>query len=101
MVVRGAGITGAGVLLTQVITFASYIVLARLAGPAVFGTFAAAWTLVGFSTIFVESGMSAALIQRRDRLEEAASTAVVVHVRRRSRLERAGTRPLARAWFLL
>jgi PST family polysaccharide transporter len=77
VVVRGAGITGAGVLLTQVITFASYIVLARLAGPAVFGTFAAAWTLVSFSTIFVESGMSAALIQRKDRLEEAAATAVV------------------------
>ena len=77
VVVRGAGITGAGVLLTQVITFASYVVLARLAGPAVFGTFAAAWTLIGFSTIFVESGMSAALIQRKDRLEEAAATAVV------------------------
>ena len=76
-VVRGAGITGAGVLLTQVITFASYAVLARLAGPAVFGAFAAAWTFVGFSTIFAESGMSAALIQRKDRLEEAAATAVV------------------------
>ena len=71
-----AGITGAGVLLSQVVTFASYIVLARLAGPAVFGTFAAAWTIVGFSTIFAESGMSAALIQRKDRLEEAAATAV-------------------------
>jgi PST family polysaccharide transporter len=70
-------VTGAGVLLTQLITFASYAVLARLAGPAVFGTFAAAWTIVGFSTIFVESGMSAALIQRKDRLEEAAVTAVV------------------------
>jgi O-antigen/teichoic acid export membrane protein len=76
-VVRGAGLTGAGVLMTQVITIASYAVLARLAGPAVFGAFAAAWTLVGFSTIFVESGMSAALIQRKDRLDEAAATAFV------------------------
>ena len=76
-VIRGAGVTGAGVLLTQVVTIASYAVLGRLAGPAVFGAFAAAWTLVGFSTIFVESGMSAALIQRNDRLDEAAATAVV------------------------
>jgi PST family polysaccharide transporter len=76
-VVRGAGFTSAGVLLTQVITLTSYAVLARLAGPAVFGAFAAAWALVGFSTIFMESGMSAALIQRKDRLDEAASTAVV------------------------
>jgi PST family polysaccharide transporter len=76
-VIRGAGVTGAGVLLTQVVTIVSYAVLGRLAGPAVFGAFAAAWTLVGFSTIFVESGMSAALIQRKDRLDEAAATAVV------------------------
>jgi O-antigen/teichoic acid export membrane protein len=56
---------------------ASYVVLARLAGPKVFGTFAAAWILLSASSLFVESGMSAALIQRKDRLHEAAATAVV------------------------
>ena len=77
VVVRGAGITGAGVLLTQVITFVSYIAFARLASPHVFGTLAAGWTIVGVSAFLVESGMSAALIQRKDRLEEAAATATV------------------------
>ena len=74
---RGAGLTGAGYVLTQTITFASYIALARLATPEVFGAFAAAWTLVGVSSFLVESGMSSALIQRKDRLDEAAATAVV------------------------
>ena len=76
-VVRGAGLTGAGNLLTQVLTFASYVVLARLASPEVFGTFAAGWTIVGVSSFVAESGMHSALIQRQDRLEEAAATATV------------------------
>jgi O-antigen/teichoic acid export membrane protein len=76
-VIRGASLTGAGYLLTQVITFASYVALARLAGPHVFGTLAAAWTIVGVSAFVAESGMSSALIQRRDRLQEAAATATV------------------------
>jgi PST family polysaccharide transporter len=59
------------------VTLASYVVLARLAGPPVFGAFAAAWILVGVGTFFAESGMSAALIQRSDRLDEAAATAML------------------------
>lgn len=51
--------------------------MARLAGPATFGAFAAATALPGFTSLFAESGMQAALIQRRDRVEEAAATAVV------------------------
>jgi PST family polysaccharide transporter len=77
IVVRGASFTGAGYVLTQVVMLVSYIVLARLAGPSVFGAFAAAWILVGVGTFFAESGMSAALIQRQDRLDEAAATAML------------------------
>jgi O-antigen/teichoic acid export membrane protein len=77
VVVRGATFTGAGYVLTQAITLVSYVILARLAGPAIFGAFAAAWIIVGVGTLLTESGMSAALIQRNDRLEEAAATAVV------------------------
>ncbi len=51
--------------------------MARLAGPAVFGAFAAATALPGFASLFAESGMQGALIQRRDRIEEAAATAVI------------------------
>jgi O-antigen/teichoic acid export membrane protein len=77
VVVRGAGFTGVGYVLTQVVTLAAYVVLARLAGPAVFGAFAAAWVLIGVSGFLTESGMSAALIQRSDQLDEAASTAML------------------------
>jgi O-antigen/teichoic acid export membrane protein len=77
VVVRGASFTGVGSILTQVVTLASYIVLARLAGPSVFGAFAAAWILVGVSTLLAESGMGAAIIQRSERLEEAAATAML------------------------
>ena len=51
--------------------------MARLAGPEVFGAFAAATALPGFASLFAESGMQGALIQRRDRIEEAAATAVI------------------------
>ena len=74
---RGASIAGAGFALTQAIGLGFYIVMARLAGPAVFGAFAAATALPGFASLFAESGMQGALIQRRDRIEEAAATAVI------------------------
>lgn len=76
-VVGGAGLTTAGVVLSGLLTLASYLVLARLAAPEVFGAFAAASIALGAGGIFVESGMLAALIHRRDRLEEAANTAFV------------------------
>jgi PST family polysaccharide transporter len=53
----------------------AYIVLARLISPANFGLFAAASVVTGVGGLFAESGMMSALINRRDRLEEAASTA--------------------------
>src|SRR5438034_9526693 len=76
-VVRGVGLAGAGFLLTQALTFGSYLALARLAPPQDFGRFAAGSIVVGFGLLVSESGMLGALIQRRDRLEEAASTAFV------------------------
>jgi PST family polysaccharide transporter len=75
--VRGAGVTASGYLLTQLLTLGSYIAFARLAAPEVFGTLAAGWTIIGVSAFLAESGMNAALIQRQDRLEEAAATATV------------------------
>jgi PST family polysaccharide transporter len=74
-VVRGASVGSAGIFLKQALTLAVYIVLARLAAPEVFGTWAAASILAWFGGLFVESGMTAALIYRQDRLEEAANTA--------------------------
>jgi PST family polysaccharide transporter len=76
-VVRGAGLAGAGYVIGQILTLGFYVVLARLASPDDFGEFAAGSVLVFVGLLFSESGMMAALIQRRDRMDEAASTAVV------------------------
>jgi O-antigen/teichoic acid export membrane protein len=77
IVVRGAGIAGAGYVISQVISFAAYLTLARLLTPSEFGVFAAAIVLVGVGQVVGESGMLAALIQRRDELDEALETAFV------------------------
>lgn len=74
-VARGATVATVGSLFSKTLTLAVYVALARLAPPETFGTFAAASVLVWFGALFVESGMTAALIHRRDRIEEAASTA--------------------------
>lgn len=76
-VLRGVGLAGSGYLLTQAITLATYLVLARLAAPLAFGQYAEAAVLVGVGLLFTESGMLAALIQRRARIEEAANTALL------------------------
>jgi len=73
--VRGARLALAGYVVSRGILFFVYVVLARLITPADFGRYAAASVVVGVGVLFAESGMMSALIQRRDRLEEAASTA--------------------------
>jgi O-antigen/teichoic acid export membrane protein len=76
-VVRGVGWAGSGFVLARGITLAAYIALARLITPAELGYFAAGSILVGFAGLFAESGMAAAVIHRRDRVDEAAATATV------------------------
>lgn len=55
----------------------AYVVLARLATPGEFGTFAAAAILVTAGTFLTESGMTAALVQRRGEIDSAAATALI------------------------
>jgi PST family polysaccharide transporter len=76
-VLRGVGLAGSGFALTQLITLATYLVLARLTSPLAFGQYAEAAVLVGVGLLFTESGMLAALIQRRERIAEAANTALI------------------------
>jgi PST family polysaccharide transporter len=73
--VRGASLASGGFFATQVIVLGSYIVLAHLAPPRVFGVFAAAGVIAALGSIVVESGMTAALIHRSGDLEAAAATA--------------------------
>lgn len=76
-VVRGVSLAAAGYIAAQVLNLGFYVALARLLEPTDFGEFAAATVLVGFTLLLTESGMASAVIQRRGRLEEAASTATV------------------------
>jgi|GEM_PF-1200561 len=76
-VVRGASLAAVGYALTVATTLGFSLVLARLLDPADFGHFAAGSILLGIGMLFTDSGMLAALIHRRDRIDEAASTAVV------------------------
>ena len=75
-VVRGVSLAAAGYLLAQALNLAFYVVLARLLSPTDFGEFAAATVLIGLTLLVTESGLTSAVVQRRDRVEEAASTAV-------------------------
>ena len=74
-VIRGAGLTSGGYFFAQVLNLGVYVVLSRLLIPADFGRYASATVLIAFGVLFTESGMQAAIIHRRDRLEEAMSTA--------------------------
>lgn len=79
-VVRGASLAAAGYLVAQALNLGFYVALARLLEPSDFGEFAAATVLIGFTLLLTESGLASAVIQRRDRVEEAASTAAVATI---------------------
>jgi O-antigen/teichoic acid export membrane protein len=79
-VVRGTALAGAGYALSQALTLAAYLVLARLVTPAEFGQFTAGMVLVALADLYTDSGMMSALVYRRDRVNEAAATAVIATV---------------------
>ena len=68
-VVRGVSLAAAGYLLAQALNLAFYVVLARLLSPTDFGEFAAATVLIGLTLLVTESGLTSAVVQRRDRVE--------------------------------
>ncbi|MFI5025129.1 MAG: lipopolysaccharide biosynthesis protein [Solirubrobacterales bacterium] len=79
-VVRGVGLAGGGYILAQALNLGFYLALARLATPSEFGQLAAGSIIVGAGLLISESGMMAAVVQRRNRAEEAASTALFATV---------------------
>ncbi len=76
-VVRGVSLSGLGFVLAQVINLGVYIVLTRLLSPSEFGIYAAGSVLVGLALLGTDGGMVSAVIHRRDRVEEAANTALI------------------------
>jgi PST family polysaccharide transporter len=78
--VRGGTLAAVGMFTSQAISFIGFIVLARLAPPTTFGAYAAAGILTGAGLLFSEAGMQAAVIQRSERIHEAASTAFTANI---------------------
>ena len=79
-VARGARLAGTGYAFSQLLTFVAYLALARLAAPRDFGLFAAGSLVVGVGAVIGESGIEAALVQRRHGLEQALNAAFVATV---------------------
>ncbi|HTY09058.1 MAG TPA: lipopolysaccharide biosynthesis protein [Candidatus Edwardsbacteria bacterium] len=73
--VSGTVWIGAGSIVSRAIVFATGVVLARLLSPEVFGQFAMAIMAINFLALFQNPGISQELVQRNERLEEAADTA--------------------------
>lgn len=79
-VLRGMRTVGIGYVVNRALGIALALALARLLTPTDFGLVAEASIVAGFTALFAQSGMAAALIQRRERVEEAANTALVATV---------------------
>ncbi len=67
-----------GGVLAKAMDALSLVVLARILGPEIFGLMAAALLAVHLIGLLTDLGFQSALIQRRDRVEAAAFTALVV-----------------------
>ena len=72
--VKGMAWVGIESLATQVIRFAIGIVMARLLVPSDYGVVGMLGIFIGISSIFIDSGFGAALIQKKDRTEVDYST---------------------------
>ena len=71
---RGAAISAVTLGLVQVVSLVQTLILARLLSPEEIGLFAAGTVLSGFLIGFSEGGLRGALIQREDRVTDAADT---------------------------
>lgn len=71
---RGAAISAGMLVVTQLVSLAQTLVLARLLSPAEVGWFAAGTVLSTFLLTFAEGGMANALVQHEGRLDDVAAT---------------------------
>lgn len=76
-ILRGTAWIGLGVGARQLLTWLSMLVLVRLLQPESFGVVALAFTVVSALQYLRGSGIWAALVYRRDGIEEAAASALV------------------------
>jgi O-antigen/teichoic acid export membrane protein len=78
--VRGLAWTGAGRVGQQLLQFGITVALARLLVPADFGLVGLILVFTGFASVFVDVGLSGAVIQRTDVTERHVSTAFWLNV---------------------
>jgi len=71
---HGAAISAGTLVVVQLISLVSTLLLARLLSPAEVGVYAAGTVLTGFLVIASESGLRAALVQREGNVEDVADT---------------------------
>ncbi|QLY27718.1 oligosaccharide flippase family protein [Nocardia huaxiensis] len=69
-----AAASAVALVVGEVVTLGQTVALARLLSPAEVGMFAAGTVLTMLLTTFVEGGLRAGLVQRADRVEDAAET---------------------------
>ncbi|MDE5308824.1 lipopolysaccharide biosynthesis protein [Providencia stuartii] len=67
-------------LVTQLVQLAVMLVLARMLGPHAFGLIGMLAVFIAVSQVFVDSGLSSALIRKLDRTEEDYSTAFYFNI---------------------
>ncbi|EMD1718120.1 lipopolysaccharide biosynthesis protein [Providencia stuartii] len=67
-------------LATQLVQLAVMLVLARMLGPHAFGLIGMLAVFIAVSQVFVDSGLSSALIRKLDRTEEDYSTAFYFNI---------------------
>jgi len=71
---RGVTISAFTLVLVQVTSLVTTLLLARLLSPAEIGIYAAGTVLTGFLVMFAEGGLRGALIQRQTQIEDTADT---------------------------
>jgi O-antigen/teichoic acid export membrane protein len=71
---RGAVISAGSLVFTQLVSLVQTLILARLLSPAEVGWFAAGTVLSGFLITVAEGGMSNALVQSENRVDDVAIT---------------------------
>lgn len=67
-------------LVTQLVQLAVMLVLARMLGPHAFGLIGMLAVFIAVSQVFIDSGLSSALIRKLDRTEEDYSTAFYFNI---------------------
>src|SRR3989338_740642 len=59
----------------KILSFGTTMVIARILDPEHFGLYALAFVVLDSFSVFKNLGLDAAIIQRKDRVEDAATTA--------------------------